>query len=330
MVEKLDIEVKLLPGHRGEVNTCCISPNSDIVVTGGDDGKLYIWKAETCLLLCSLSGHCGPVNCCAFSTCGKQLASGSYDSTGRIWDIGVSKSLFVLKGHSKSVEGICYSFDSSLISTVSWDKSVILWNSESGLKIKEFLGHTDCVSSCAFSHTGITLATGGWDNMVILWNIKKKSRLQKHRPGPDPEYAVLEGHSGKVSCVCFSRLGILASASWDRSVKLWNVQRKQLIITFNGHTGWVKALAFTLDSVNLASTADDGSIRVWNLPKLECVKQLKGETDIAVMCKFLSDGRLVISGMAKESQIKSQEVENNDGEMKHRNVKEMSLQVSFA
>ncbi|XP_019625026.1 PREDICTED: lissencephaly-1 homolog [Branchiostoma belcheri] len=49
----------------------------------------------------------------------------------------------------------------------------------------------------------------------------------------------------------------LASSSWDKTVRLWNPDTSTLLFVLGGHTGWVKALAFSMDSLYLASAADD-------------------------------------------------------------------------
>lgn len=92
----------------------------------------------------------------------------------------------------------------------------------------------------------------------------------------------------------------------------------QVMLSFNliGHTGWVKALAFTMDSVELASSADDGYVRVWNIPSLKLIRELHGETDIAMMCQFASDGTLISSGSAKESHVKAVEKLQSENQRK--------------
>lgn len=76
----------------------------------------------------------------------------------------------------------------------------------------------------------------------------------------------------------------------------------------------MKALSFTMDSVELASAADDGSLRVWDIPNLKLIRELHGETDIAVMCQFSSDGSLISSGTAKESHVRELEKSRSENE----------------
>ncbi|MET8249577.1 AAA family ATPase [Streptomyces sp. NPDC005202] len=80
----------------------------------------------------------------------------------------------------------------------------------------------------------------------------------------------LLGHTGAVYLTSFSPNGrILATASYDRTVRLWDVtdptRPKPLGKPLTGHTSWVSSAVFSPDGRTLASASDDGTIRVWNV-----------------------------------------------------------------
>ncbi|MFJ2828991.1 AAA family ATPase [Streptomyces sp. NPDC087263] len=80
----------------------------------------------------------------------------------------------------------------------------------------------------------------------------------------------LLGHTGAVYLTSFSPNGrILATASYDRTVRLWDVSEptrpKQLGKPLTGHTSWVSSAVFSPDGSTLASASDDGTIRLWNV-----------------------------------------------------------------
>jgi tetratricopeptide (TPR) repeat protein len=65
--------------------------------------------------------------------------------------------------------------------------------------------------------------------------------------------------------VVFSRDGQrLASSSYDKSVKIWDVTTGQDALTLTGHTRSVQSVAFSADGGRLASASGDGTIRVWD------------------------------------------------------------------
>ncbi|MFD4625424.1 AAA family ATPase [Streptomyces sp. NPDC058475] len=114
----------------------------------------------------------------------------------------------------------------------------------------------------------------------------------------------LLGHTGAVYLTSFSPNGrILATASYDRTVRVWNVadptRPKPLGKPLTGHTSWVSSAVFSPDGHTLASASDDGTIRLWNLSDPRHPKPigtpLTGHDGTIYLLAFSPDGRTLAS-----------------------------------
>jgi WD40 repeat protein/serine/threonine protein kinase len=104
------------------------------------------------------------------------------------------------------------------------------------------------------------------------------------------------GHSGWALGVAFSPDGTrLASASHDRTVRLWDVAGGRALLVLRGHADEISSVAFSPDGTRLASASTDKTIRVWDVANGRALHAINGHTDKVEAVAFSPDGRWLVS-----------------------------------
>ncbi len=86
---------------------------------------------------------------------------------------------------------------------------------------------------------------------------------------------------------------MIASASEDGTIKLWNLDGKELQ-TLQGHSSGVNSVSFSPDSQTIASASNDCTIKFWSLNGRE-LHTLKGHSDAVYSLSFSPDGQTLAS-----------------------------------
>jgi WD40 repeat protein len=175
-----------------------------------------------------------------------------------LWNLetGRRTSLFL---HGRNVSCLCFTPDGQTLASGGFDKSVSIWSVESRHSAELYVGRlAGGRSALAVAPEGRTVAVLGTSdslNSVKLWDVST-GRVDD-----------LLGHQDKVTSAAFSPDGrILASGSYDYTVKIWNVASRQELATLADHTHGVISVAFSPDGKSLASAGNYGQLRLTGRP----------------------------------------------------------------
>ncbi|MGH3924722.1 MAG: WD40 repeat domain-containing protein, partial [Pseudonocardiaceae bacterium] len=105
----------------------------------------------------------------------------------------------------------------------------------------------------------------------------------------------LQGHSDRVYAVDFAN-GILASASWDGTARVWDVESGETLHELGLHTGRLWTAAFSPSGDLLATAGDDLVVRLWDPSSGEHLHTLGGHTRGVWSVTFSPSGELLATG----------------------------------
>jgi WD40 repeat protein len=125
-----------------------------------------------------------------------------------------------------------------------------------------------------------------------LWDLQRKFSLK------------LSDHKKRVVAVAFSpNSTLLASASQDKTVILWDTRSGQKIIKpLKEHKDAVMAVAFSADGTILASASNDKTMKLWRIPSGDLIGTLDGHGEEIIAVAFSQNGQLLAS--ASKSMVK--------------------------
>ena len=218
---------------------------------------------------------------------GSTLASWNYDKKIRLWDTRAGEHKATIAGQLNST--FVFSPDGKTLVNVGENgTSIQFWDLETTQLTKTLrTGDTHKVNWLAF-FSDVVLATGNLYETVKFWSLNTLEHTEINLPG-DKEYTRASAFSPTTK--------MLASATKDGAIQLWNLQTGQSKLLLMGNRSRVSSLAFSSDGLKLACVGIDGTIRFYDVNTQQHIANIIGHSGSRkTSLVFLQEGKLLAGG----------------------------------
>jgi cytochrome c len=271
---KRNAALQVLRFHEGAVNAVAFLKDGRMA-TGGEDGRIALWRAGEQQPAAVLEGHQGPVVALAVSPDGASVASASWDRTARLWPLNGGAPR-VLDGHQQNVNAVAFMPDGRTLVSAGYDATLCLWPLADGSAPVVVTLPTP-LNAVAVAPDG-EIATAGADGKVYFFDRTGAPRGDVET-GPAPVIALALSGDG----------GLIAAAGIRGSVAIIERATRKLSHTLVGPGLPVWSLAFFPGHHTLLTGGTDRMVRRWDAATGEPVGALALGTPEDPLAAFAGD-----------------------------------------
>lgn len=249
--------------HTDSVFSVNIDPKSNnLVISGGQDDKAYVWSATNGEVLLNCTGHKDSVTCVGFSHDGVYAATADLSGLIKVWKVETKKEIWSFE--VSDVEWLQWHPLAHVLIVGTVDGDTWMWKIPDG-DCKTFQGHGCTAGVGRIMPDGKRLCVGYDDGSVKLWDMKSGGIIH-NITGND-------AHKSSIICLdCYNDNNIIITGSTDVTAKIINTNSGKVLSTFDckdknsQEENSVETVGFCKVQ-NLAATGTLlGSLCIWDVP----------------------------------------------------------------
>lgn len=232
------------------------SPNGQFLAAKDEPDQLHLWDLRYGNGPSKVVGS-GCAHAFDFSPDSQVLAFSHCDGRIHLFNIASGQEISPFNHHAQSINSIAFhpSGQQVAISSQEKDRAVQILNLIDG-KVVKLPPHPAGVNGIAWSDDGKLLAAACEDSHVYVWDVDSPVKAP---------LAVLIGHRSPVILVTFNHGShLLASSSWDQTVRVWDPMSGRQLVYSSGSSG-AHTLQFSADGQQLAFHLGDSEVGFWQV-----------------------------------------------------------------
>lgn len=275
-----------LEAHGVPVTAVAFSPDGRALLTGGRDGSIRLWAADTGASLGGFAGHEREINAFAFTPDGRSFVSASSDNSARVWSLESGALLRQVTVPGSFITDALLTPDDWRLVTAdnSPTNNVALWDLATGERVRSFGEHAGTTRALALLPER-RLATAGDDRRVHLWNLDTGQRIR-----------TFEGATGTIAdLVTGTNATTLIAGCLDGRVLVWDVASGAVLQNFKRDP--LSALSVAAHGGRAVIATVFNQVEVLELATGAVVDVLHGHTTSTFTgVAFSPDERLILAG----------------------------------
>lgn len=252
----LPLEPFVKPKARNAVTAMAVSPWAPLVAIGGQK-QVTLYNTETLRPVGVLPFPEGFPQVIKFSRNGQMLmiGGGLGGKSGKVtlWNVLTGQRVGSVGDETDQVLAADISPDQAHVALGGPNKLVKIYSTKDGKLLHTLKRHTEWVTAVSFSPDGKHLATADRNGGIMVWE-----------GATGKEYGALPGHKQAVTALSFMP-GILASASAEGKITIWDIKETKEVRSWNGHGNGnaIEWIDFTPDG-RLISCGRDKIAKIWD------------------------------------------------------------------